>query len=366
MEANTVFQVALQLIPGIGNANAKYLISYMGSVENVFSANKAQLLKVPGIGKTVVENLLTKTTLNKSEEICRKCEGLGISIIHYSAKEYPNHLKNVLDAPNLLYFKGKGSLNPSFSLSIVGTRRATDYGNKITYEIVEGTSSIKPTIFSGLAYGIDIAAHRASVKLGIPTIGVIAGGIDKLYPTAHQKTAEQMIENDGGILSEHPPGKIPEAHLFPARNRIIAGISEATVVVEAAIKGGALITADLADSYNKPVFAVPGNTDSEYSAGCNNLIRDQKALIYTQPKDIFYHLNWDLDNTSKISRKITIDLSKEEKHIIEVLSKSNGLLEVDDLAWKSQIQVNKLASLLLNMEFKGLIKSLPGKKYQML
>ena len=368
MEEYKIFQVALQLLPGIGNANAKYLFSYLGNPEKIFSANKSQLLKVPGIGESFIKKINAKNTLEEAKDIVKSCEKRGIHIIHYTEKEYPDFLKSILDAPNVLYFKGNGDLNPKHSLSIVGTRDATEYGKEITSKIIAGVKPIKPTIFSGLAYGIDIQSHRESLSQGLPTIAVIAGGIDMIYPKQHYGTARKMMENKGGILTEHPPGKIPEAHLFPARNRIIAGISEATLVVEAAKKGGALITADLAHSYNRPVFSVPGNLDQPFSVGCNSLIQQQKALIYTQPEDIFYHLNWDLNfsgSKGKNKRKIAFELSDHEKRIIDALSNHDGVLPIDELAWKSQIQINELASLLLNLEFKGVVKSLPGKKYRL-
>lgn len=367
MEENKFFQVALQLIPGIGNANAKYLFSYLGNPRNIFESNKSRLLKIPGIGDKVIKSILEKTTFNEAEKIIRESEQKNIEIIHYTDRSYPNNLKTILDAPNILYFKGNGSLNPVHSVSIVGTRDATEYGKNIVSNLIKGLVEIKPTVYSGLAYGIDIESHRECVRNHLPTIAVIAGGIDRIYPKQHYSIAVKMMENGGGVLSEHPPGKIPEAHLFPARNRIIAGISEGTVVVEAKVKGGALITANLAHSYNKPVFAVPGNLYNIYSQGCNNLIRSQKAVIYTRPEDIFYHLNWDIDSKSdKKPKVLEFELSKMEQNIVKALSEHKGILPIDELAWKSQIQINELASQLLNLEFKGVIKSLPGKKYQLI
>lgn len=360
-----LYQVALELIPGIGSINAKNLISYCGSIKSVFESKKAHLLKIPGIGQKTVSAILSSKVLNDSEAIIKNCEKAKIQISHYTDIDFPKRLKLIADSPNLIYTKGNGDINPKRSVAIVGTRKATQYGKDVTEKIAKSCETLNATMISGLAYGIDIYAHRSSLQVGIPNIAVLAGGLDKIYPATHSKTAEQILEN-GLLISENPPGTKPEAHYFPARNRIIAGLCDTAIVVEAAIKGGALITANIADSYDRPVFAVPGDLENKFSEGCNYLIRNQKAYIYTGVADIIYQLNWDMEASEQtvIARDFS-NLNDEEKTICELLSDQPDGLPIDELSWKSQIPINKLASILLTLEFQGLLKSLPGKKYQL-
>jgi DNA processing protein len=359
-----IYQIALQITAGIGNANAKYLISYLGDATEVYKSDKKKLKQVPGIGEKVINAIQQKESLGIAETIVKDCEKKGIQILHYTDDSYPRLLKGILDAPNIIYFQGTGDLNPARSVSIVGTRKATDYGKSIVKQLIHPLHLLKPAIFSGLAYGIDIEAHKEALTTGIPTFGVLAGGLDKIYPGLHKPIAEKMMENKGGLISEYPPGTTPEAHNFPARNRIIAGISEATIVVEAARKGGALITADIAHSYDRPVFAVPGDIGNPYSEGCNQLIRDQKALILTSENDLYYQLNWDLtSDLNEQKQKAYDNLPPEEQAVLSILQEYKGTLPIDELAWRSQVNITKLASILLNLEFKGIVKSLPGKKF---
>ena len=277
MQDELLYQVGLQLIPGIGNGNAKHLISYRNGARNVFQSTKSQLTKIPGIGTKTIQELMQQNVLREAEAILNNCHRADVEILHFTSRSYPSRLKTLFDAPNILYKTGDVDLNMARSVSIVGTRRATAYGKSMTQNIVLDLKSNQVTTVSGLAYGIDIEAHRASMENNIPTIAVIAGGLDRIYPSQHKKYVDQ-IKSNGCLLSEHPPGTKPEAHLFPARNRIIAGMGDTTIVVEAGTKGGALITAHLADSYDRPVFAVPGNLNNPFSEGCNRLIRNQKSL----------------------------------------------------------------------------------------
>lgn len=357
-----LYQIALELIPGIGDKTVKHLISYCGSASAVFSSRPPHLLKIPGIGEHAIRLLKTAEPLNEAELILKRAEQKGISVHHYTDKTYPEKLKQIFDAPNIVYSKGH---LPQWDriLAIVGTRNATSYGREITEKIVAESRSINAVIVSGLAYGIDITAHRAALQNALPTIAVLAGGIDRIYPSAHKKTAEELQET-GALISENPPGIQAEAHFFPARNRIIAGMSDAVIVVEAAKRGGALITANIADSYNKPVFAVPGTLKDNFSEGCNYLIRNQKAYIYTGIEDLKYHLNWDAQTKGQPTVRDTSTLGEAEKTLYRVLLENDHGLAIDELAWRSQIPVNQMASHLLNMEFQGFVKSLPGKKYK--
>ncbi|GAB3725814.1 DNA-processing protein DprA [Spirosoma lituiforme] len=365
MSTDTQHQIALTLVPGVGSILIRQLISYCGSATAVFQSPLARLMKVPGIGEVTARAVLKSGVLSDAEQVMMRLEKLGASVLFYTDKAYPDRLKSLYDAPALLYFRGAGNLNTLRMIGLVGTRQATEYGRRITQEIIEAVVPYNATIISGLAYGIDIAAHRSSLVNGLPTIGVMASGLDIIYPNVHQKTATDMLEQ-GGLLTESRPGTKPDAHLFPARNRIIAGLSDAVIVVEAAAKGGALITAEYANNYHREVFAVPGQLNQAFSAGCNKLIRENKAQIYTSPRDIIEALNWDTAlnaaSPTKTLPAFPVNITDEESQILALLRQSTNL-HVDELSWKSQIPMGRLASLLLTLEFQGFVRSLPGKKY---
>ena len=358
-----MYQVALSLIPGIGNLLSRQLITYFGTAEAVFSANKKKLLNIPGIGHKIASGILKQSVLHRAENILRQCEAEDVRILHFTDTAYPYRLNQLYDAPALLYFKGNADLNPRKTISIVGTRRVTGYGQAITEKIVSELRSHDATIISGLAYGVDHIAHVQALRVGLPTLAVIAGGVRHIYPAMHIKTANKMT-GKGGILTEYEPDIVPEAHFFPERNRIIAGMSDAVIIVESAKKGGALITAEYANNYNREVFAVPGQIGQYYSEGCNHLIKSHKARIYTSVADIEYILNWakpETENNAVCDR--SEELSIPERKIVEVLRKNVEGVLIDDMSWKTQIPLNQLASHLLNLEFRGHIKALPGKKF---
>ncbi len=357
--------IALQLVPGIGNVYLKRLISYVGNLDKIFESNSEQLLKIPGIRKPTVDSIIKRATFSQADKIIKSCDQSGVQIICYSDSQYPNRLNDLHDAPAVLYFKGNAELNSTRMISVVGTRRATEYGKRIVQEIINSLAHHSVSTVSGLAYGIDASCHKYSLEQNLTTIGVMASGHNYIYPPEHLKMAERMLEY-GGLLSEHPPSVVPDAHLFPVRNRIIAGISDATIVVEAAEKGGALITANISDSYGRPVFAVPGDIGNRYSEGCNQLIRDQKALIYTDISDLSYHLNWNLESKKSKPKLNLNQLAPEQQMVVKkLLQYSQKGLPIDDLAWQTNMQLNQLSSVLLTLEFQGIVKSLPGKKYRL-
>ncbi|MCV9386321.1 DNA-processing protein DprA [Reichenbachiella ulvae] len=365
MNDDRLYVLALKYTHGIGDVLAKQLISYCGSAKRVFDLPKGKLLKIPGIGKKAVEQILKQEGLSKAREVLAKCLDLEIQVIPYFDEAYPEKLKIVNDSPLLLYYKGMNLYNNRKIIGIVGTRNATDYGKHCTNRIVEDLVPHQPVIISGLAYGIDIHAHKAALKHNLDTIAVIAGGIDMIYPAVHKSIAKDM-QRVGGVFSEHPPGTKPDAHHFPARNRIIAGMCDALVVVEAASKGGALISANIAYSYNREVFAVPGELDSKYSEGCNALLRAQKALIYTDVRDIEYNLNWKVGEKEEKSTPFDLSIfSEEERQVINVLKDFKKGLHLDELCWKCQLSINQVVTLLLNLEFAGMIESMPGKQYKL-
>ncbi|GAB4467852.1 MAG: DNA-processing protein DprA [Thermoflexibacter sp.] len=361
-------QLALTFISGIGCSLSKQLISYCGSAEKVFQMPKSKLLRIPNIGEILADQIISqsKEALQKAEKEVLKCEKEGVSILSYLNKDYPVRLKQLEDAPTVLFYRGKADLNHSKVVSIVGTRQATNYGKKVVEDIIHTIKNFNPLVVSGLAYGIDIAAHKVSLQNSLPTVAVFACGLDFIYPPVHKSIAEQMIL-EGGLLTEYPLQTKPDPHQFPQRNRIIAGLADATIVVEAGTKGGALITAEIANQYNREVFAVAGNIYNKYSAGCNNLIKEHKANILTSPEDIITFMNWREGEikTDRIVKKLTIDLDAEEQVIYDLLMKHKEL-HLDELGWQSQLGVSKVATVLLNMEFKNLVKALPGKKFALL
>jgi DNA processing protein len=367
MSEDKRYQVALSLIPGIGPVLAKQLINHFETPQNIFKATKGKLTKVNGLGKKLAELISgEEQLLAKADNVLEASQKLGIQTHYYKEDSYPQRLKSILDAPIVLYTKGNIELNAERTLGIVGTRKATKYGLHQTEDIVSSSQSSKPIIISGLAYGIDVRSHETAVKLNIPTYGVLACGLDTIYPSAHRSISQKMLDN-GGLISEYPVGTKADARLFPARNRIIAGLSDALIVVEAAAKGGALISANIAHSYDKPVFAVPGEIGKSFSEGCNLLIRNYKASIYTGFRDIEEALNWDLNQSSskKVIQKDYSHLSTEQKKVVDILLKNGQQMQIDELSWQSETPLNQLASILLQLEFEGLIKSFPGKEYRL-
>ncbi len=366
MNENNVYEPGLTMIPGIGDGLAKQLISYCGSAEQIFKSSKKKLLSIPNIGEKLADNIINhKDVLIAAEQVLKKAQLENVKLLFYLNHDYPHRLKQIPDSPVLIYYKGTANLNHTKVISIVGTRKSTQYGKEITEKIIDTLQVQQPLIVSGLAYGIDIIAHRASLKSNLPTIGVMANGIDKIYPSQHSRTAEEMVAQGGGLLTEYPFGTNPETGHFPARNRIVAGMCDAVIVVEAAEKGGALITADIANGYDREVFAVPGRIGDIYSAGCNNLIRDHKAHILSSPDDVVKLLNWDIIHSKKKGTKtIPEDLTEEELKLYQVMA--DGMeIHIDELSWKAQISINQTASLLLPMEFRNIVKALPGKKFKL-
>ncbi|NQV74598.1 MAG: DNA-protecting protein DprA [Bacteroidetes bacterium] len=358
-------QIALSCLPGIGSVLARNLLSYFGNEEEVFKAKGQHLEKVPGIGPKTLELIMNHEVFKLSEAELKFIDKYKIKPLFLTDGDYPKRLRNCADAPVMLYFKGNADLNKSKIVSVVGTRNATDYGREICKNLIANLQVYDPLIVSGLAYGIDGAAHKESLKLEIPTIGVLAHGLDRIYPAQHRSMAEKMLDC-GGLLTEFMSGTIPAPENFPKRNRIIAGLSDLTIVVEASIKGGALITAELANSYNRDVFAFPGRINDEFSLGCNFLIKTHRANLITKVEDIEYIMGWSRDNevSAKPQLSLLLNLSADEQIIADVLS-SKGSVAVDELSFLTGLQQSRLAVTILGMEMKGNIISLPGKVYKL-
>lgn len=344
---------------------ARSLTAHFGGAEQIFKAPKAKLLKVPGIGEKTVSQLDFDAALKKAEHELKFIERNGIDVIFYTDSKYPRRLKNCNDSPVLLYAKGNADLNMHHVVSIVGTRNATEYGKQLCRQLIEELQQHNVLVVSGLALGIDVAIHKECLRQNVPTVGVVGHGLDRMYPSQNRATADKMLEN-GGLLSEYPSGTIPDRENFPQRNRIVAGMADATIVVEAGIKGGALITAEIANSYNRDVFAFPGRLGDEYSEGCNFLIRNNKAQLLTCAADLAFSLAWEKEDTIKPPIEqfiLPFDLTQDESLIINLLRENKTPLAIDDLTIKTNMPTSKLAMNLLNMEMQGYIRGLPGKMY---
>lgn len=360
-----LFKIALGLLEGIGPVLAKRLVAYCGGVEAVFRESKKNLRRIPDIGPTLSASVVNKEVLKRAEEELQFIDKHRINSVFFLDEDYPTRLKNCEDSPLMLFCKGKMNLNAQKVVSIVGTRKASAYGKRVCEEIVEGLAAHEDVLISsGLAYGVDICAHKAALKNNVQTVGVLAHGLDMIYPPPHRDTACLMMEN-GGVVTELTSGNKPERAHFPQRNRIVAGMADATLVIESARGGGSMITANLASSYNRDVLALPGRATDEFSTGCNLLIKSHRAALVESIQDLEYALGWDQKpkNAPK-QTELFVNLKPDEKQVCEYL-KQHGETPVDVLCLKLQLSASKAASLLLSLEFKGLVRSLPGKRFNL-
>ncbi len=355
--------LALTEVEGIGDIGAKKLISQCGSAKNVFESKLSHLQSIDGIGKIRLKNLRDKSVFERAEKEMGFIEKNNIQTYYFSDANYPARLKHCIDSPLLLFGSGNIDLVNKKIISIVGTRQITSYGMDVCKNLLAELAPLDPVIVSGFAYGVDIVAHTAAMDLGLQTIGVLAHGLNQVYPKTHKKYVAKMEEH-GGFLTEFGSSTNPDKENFVKRNRIVAGISEATIVIESAEKGGSLITANIANDYNRDVFAVPGRITDKYSQGCNNLIRTQRANLLHSAADLIYILNWDIQESSKpVQKQLFVELDATEQLVYNFLQ-SNGKETIDNIALECQMPVFKLSSLLLNMELKGVVRPLPGKLFE--
>ena len=359
-----IYQIALGLLNGIGPKRAKSLISYIGSVEGVFEEKTAVMAKIPGIGSQTIKSLNRKACLERAELEYDFIQKNGIQTHFYQDDSYPKKLKQCDDGPIVIFGKGQLNFNAKKNIAIVGTRKATAYGKKMARDLIHGLQEYNIQIVSGLAYGIDIEAHKASLEFNIPTVGVLAHGLDDLYPSVHKTVANKMQTNNGGIISEFLSGTKPDKENFPKRNRIVAGMCDATIVIESSQKGGSLITAGLANDYNRDVFAFPGNADKLTSVGCNYLIQKNRAHLITSAQDLIDILGWqDELETPTIQTDLFTSFTKEEESILTIL-REKGISQIDDLCHFCKLPVSQISVNLFNLEMKGAIRSLAGKRYE--
>lgn len=358
-------KIALGLIPRIGDINARKLVAHFGSVEAVFRESYRNLTKIPGIGSELAKYICNTGYLETAEKEAEYVTKNNIKTYFYLDNDYPYRLRQCDDSPVVFFFRGSCDLDSAKLLSVVGTRSATTHGKEMCEKIIGGLAAGHPEliIVSGLAYGIDIAAHKAALSNNLPTVGVLANGLKTIYPSIHKTTAELMTKS-GGLVTDFLSEALPERNNFIKRNRIIAGLSDATIVVESGNKGGALITADIASSYNRDVFAVPGRPDDQWSAGCNSLIKSNKAALIESSDDLEYFLDWRPEKTRPpIQRTLFSELDDNEKTVYELLSRECEMT-IDSICRSLNIPVYKLSSLLLQMEFKGMLKCYPGNLYR--
>jgi DNA processing protein len=366
MDQNTLSSIALHFIPGVGGRTLRQLVAYCGSAQDVFRASRTTLLQVPGVGPVTADAILQGRSWKAADEELTRARKAGVSMVLYTDPGYPSRLRAIEDAPSLLYLQGNIDLEHKKIVAIVGTRRSTEYGKSCLETLLEGLAPHDALVLSGLAYGIDIQAHRLALKHGLSTVGVLGSGIDVIYPGAHSDTARKMLEH-GGLVTENPFGTKPDAHNFPARNRIIAGLCDALVVVEAADKGGALITADLANGYFKDVFAFPGNIRQQYSNGCNQLIKAHKANLLTSVKDLEYMMNWEVAQPAVVTPAAPCyaEYEPDEQMVLKTLWESAAPLMLDVLSGRSGLPPGQLAGILLTLELKGVVTPMPGSAYRM-
>ena len=358
------YLLALQKVENIGDVVAKKLLSTFGTAENVFNAKSSEIQSIDGIGECRIKNLKSKVAFEQAESELNFIEKNKIKAISFLDNDYPKKLLHCGDGPIVLFQAGKIDLENRRIISIVGTRQITSYGIDFCRNLIAELAPLNPIIVSGFAYGVDIVAHKSAMENDLQTIGVLAHGLNPIYPKSHKRYMAGM-ENNGGFLTEFWSTSNPEKENFVKRNRIVAGMSEATIVIESAEKGGSLITANLAHDYNRDVFAVPGRTTDKYSAGCNNLIKTQKAHVLTQAADLIYMLDWEINKKiNSVQKQLFVSLEPEEQQVADYLQ-INGKQLLDIIALECGLPIYKISPLLLNLELKGVVRPLPGKQFEL-
>lgn len=356
--------LALLRVEGVGDVVAKKLINHFGSAKPVLTASRSQILAIGGVGEVLYKNLKNEAVFKQAAAELQFIQTNNIKVTYYKDADYPEKLKHCIDSPVLLFSSGNIDLINRKTISIVGTRQITGYGTDFIQKFIKDIAPLNPVIISGFAYGVDIQAHLAAVEHNLQTIGVLAHGLNQVYPKTHKKYTAS-IEANGGFFTEFWSTSKPDRENFVRRNRIVAGISDATVIVESAEKGGSLITANIANDYNRDVFAVPGRVTDKYSKGCNDLIKTQRANLLTSAEDFIYMMNWEAEQEKEktVQKQLFITLEADEQKIYDYLQ-GNGKEQMDIIALQCEIPVFKLSSILLTMELKGVIRPLPGKMFE--
>ena len=366
MNSELLCQLALTLVPNIGDVQAKLLLQYFGDASSIFKARQHELEKIEGIGAVRANSIKSFQDFHLAEEELKFIEKYRIQTFFLTDAAYPQRLLNCYDSPTLLFYKGSADLNASKIVGIVGTRNYTEYGKQFTEDLVKDLSEQQILIVSGLAIGIDAFAHKAALKNDLPTVGVVGHGLNKIYPPVNTGLAKDMVKHGGGLLSEFFSGTKPDKHNFPLRNRVVAGLCDATVVVETNIKGGSMITAKLADAYNRDVFAVPGRTTDNKSSGCNYLIKNNKAILLTNAEELLDMMGWkEKKQKIKKQKELFIELSADEKQIVKIL-REKETVHIDEINLSSGLSSSAVAAAILNLELQSVISGMPGKMYKLL
>lgn len=364
------YHIALTLIPGLGNKTIRQLLTLCPSAEALFAMSHAQLHELFANHHGIIAAIESKSPLAQAEQAIPLMERYGVDTLFCTDADYPRRLNETgcEDTPVLLYRLGTCNLNAQHSVALVGSRKCTDYGRTTTTRLVHEMEGDQTLIVSGLAYGIDTAAHTAAVDNGLPTVAVLGHGLDTIYPYQNRRLAQQIVERGGALLSEYPLLTGINAAYFPARNRIVAALSDATIVVEAAERGGALITANMANSYHREVFAVPGRLGDPLSEGCNNLIINNKAVMIRNAGDLFYQMGWkntfDRQRQKEEQLSIFTALSGNEQAVVQLLT-DNHEMTMDEIVTKSGMPLPKIASIMMDLELKNLVRCLPGRLYKL-
>lgn len=358
-----LYKIALTKIPLVGAVTAKVLVSYCGGVREVFEATEKELMKIPGIGKEVAKQVRREEPLADAASELEFVEKNGLRVFFYLDEDYPRRLKPFPDAPVVLYYKGSANLNKRRVVGVIGTRTPSPHGVGICEEIIQGLAPYQPLIVSGLAYGIDITVHRTCLKEGLETVAVLGHGLHMIYPAQHKSVATKMIQQ-GGLLTEFHSKEDTAREHFPMRNRIVAGMCDAILIIETALRGGSIITAKQANSYGRDVFAVPGRVKDMFSQGCNMLIKKSWAHLLESADDVAITLGWTLNDGQLPNKqpKLFEVLTTPEKKVIDIIQAAEEI-GIDQLSYRAGIGPGELAALLLDLEFKGLVRSLPGKRY---
>ncbi|MDO5607183.1 MAG: DNA-processing protein DprA [Capnocytophaga sp.] len=355
--------IALKKTPLIGDITAKKLITHFGSAKEVYEHKKSDIERIDGIGSAIIKHLQDpQYRIAAEKELNFVHANKAIRLITYTDDAYPPLLKQCADAPVVLFQRGNINLDSKRIISIVGTRNITAYGQAFCEKLIEELAPLGVVVVSGMAYGVDITAHKAAIKHGLQTIGCLAHGLDTFYPSAHYKYAREVEEN-GGFFTDFGHQSKFDRKNFLSRNRIIAGLSAATVVIESGAKGGSLVTADIAFSYNRDVFAVPGRATDPYSIGCNHLIRSEKARILLSAKDLIYHLNWENRPPKAVQKQLFVTLTDEEQRIADYL-RMHGKQLLDSIAPACEMPIHKASHLLFQLEMKDIVRALPGKLFE--
>ena len=366
MHYELLYEVALTLVPGIGDVNGKKLVAYCGGAEAVFREKKKSLSKIPGIGEKTVDSILSQDVLSRAERELDFADKHGMRILYYLNSDYPRRLQHCYDSPMVLYCSGYTDLNVAKIIGVVGTRNVTDYGKLMTDKVISDLVADEVLVVSGLAYGVDTCAHYASVKYGLKTAAVLAHGLHTIYPPVNRNLARKILDEGGCLLTEQISGTEPDRENFPKRNRIVAGMIDCLIVVESAAKGGALITAEIANTYDRDVFAFPGKIGDVYSEGCNKLIKENKANIMTDVEDLRYIMRWNEDK-KVVAKQMRMfrNFSEDEQKVMDVFGNDN-VIYLDKIITETTLSPTKIASILLSLEFDGVLTALPGKRYQKL